>query len=155
MSQLNSNRGIVKAKKNNNIIVQLPRGGTFTFKTDRKFKVGDPICFTLDTVLNKVIEVLPQKDADSIVDIADNEAWGALMDDGLESIDLEDDDIGYDEQDEEDFLDLITSEEINDEYTISDTSSRQLSEGGINRYCGENGEDVIDPADYFAEYTQP
>jgi hypothetical protein len=68
---INENKGIVKSIQNNRIVVELPRGGTFTFTADREFKVGDPVCFRLDTVHQKVTSVIPKQEAEDIVQTAD------------------------------------------------------------------------------------
>ncbi len=105
---LNANKGVVKAIRNNRIVVELPRGGTFTFKESkgRSFKVGESVCILINTVLQKVTDIIPEKEANEIVQIARDEAWGT----NLEGLDLEDEDIRYEFDNEEEPYDEFDSE---------------------------------------------
>lgn len=146
MTWINEHRGIVKRCRNNKVTVTLPRGGTFTCKTDREFKVGEIVCFVFNPVTKNVLEVMPAKDADEIVSIGQDEsAYGVLIED-YAGIDLEDDDSGFAEED----FDYLFGEEVaDDEYGISDQG--QGFTGNFDFECGEPRSQVIEPGDYFAD----
>jgi len=143
---LNTNKGVVKAIRNKRIVIELPRGGTFTFKSDRKLKIGEEVCFTIDSVLQKVTDVIPKAEADETVNIAEEGIWAGI-DTNIDGLDLEEDDIGIEE--ENDDPELWLEEDELDEHEIDDTG--QNFKGGFDFGCGEHRADVIDPADYFAD----
>lgn len=122
---LNANKGVVKAIRNNRIVVELPRGGTFTFreKKGRVFKVGELVCILINSVIQKVTDIIPEKEANKIVQIAQDEAWGT----NLEGLDLEDEDIRYIIDNEEDIYE-------GDEFD----SERQEIEGDFDQGIGDD-----------------
>ena len=142
--RINTNKGVIKAIRNKRVVIALPRGGTFTWKTDREFKVGEEVCFALDSVLQKVTDVVPKKEADDIVLVADNEAWGGVIG-GINGLDLDDDDQDY--EFENDNLEYLEEEDPIDVDNLN--SKGQRFEGSIDFDCGERRESLIDEADYF------
>ena len=146
---LNTNRGIIKAMHNNRVVIQLPRGGTFKWKTDRVFKIGEEVCFTVDTVLQKITDVIPSKEADDIVQVAEAEAWGVDIG-GINGLDLSDEDSDY--EFENDNLEYLEEEDPIDEHNLDNTGHRL--EGSVDFGCGEHRNDVIEGADYIGGPTQ-
>jgi hypothetical protein len=146
MTWINQHKGIVKRTRGNKVWVELPRGGRFEVEANRPYKVGEKVCFVFNSVTNKVLEIMPEKEAEEIAIIGQDEtAHGVLIED-YEGIDLEDEDSGFEE---ENFDYLFDEEDLSDEHSSSD--SRQISKGGFDFECGEPRKDVIDPADYFAD----
>ena len=142
---LNTNTGVIKEKRNRSIVVEWPRGGTFTFKTNREFKIGDQVCFTVDTVLSKVTDVIPKEEADTVDQVAEAEAWpGAIG--NMDDLALEDDHTGFEL--DSDNLQFVDEEDPIDGDTI-DGKGQEL-EGSFDFSCGEDRETLNDPADYFA-----
>ncbi len=146
MTMINKNVGTVKAIRNKKVVVELPRGGTFTFKSDREFKIGEAVCFTVNSVLNKITEVMPKKEADETVRIGQDESASGVFIEDYEGIDLEEDDSGFAE---DDLSYLDDEEDITDAYDITDQGQR--AQGNFDFECGESGNQIVEAGDYFAD----
>lgn len=151
MTLINQHHGIVAQVQGNKVTIELKRGGKFTVDANRKYVVGEKVCFVLNQIENKVVEVMPKVEADELVSVASEEhGHGVLMDDY--DLNLEDeDDCDYVELESiEDYANLFDEEEATF-YENYFTSEGQDSPRTFDFECGESGRNVIDPADYFGD----
>lgn len=65
MTYKNANYGIVRriSADRTTITIAMPRGGTFECQNEG-FRIGQSVCFILNTLKNKIVKVLPKEVAD-------------------------------------------------------------------------------------------
>ena len=67
MELVNTYRGVIRAVKNGIVTIALRRGGTSKAIVNRKFTVGQVVCFTVDPVHLNITNVMLKSEADKIV----------------------------------------------------------------------------------------
>lgn len=145
MDLINMNKGVVKFVDGNIITITHRRGGTSKAIVNRKFTVGQVVCFTVDPVHLHITNVMLKSEADNIVRKAGSEEHqvasipgeGMPLLEGPEFLDADPVEQFYGKEPEDDINDF--------------TNSRQVSPEPANLDNGEDRTDVIREADYFGE----
>jgi len=149
MSYLNTRKGIIKFVNGRIITISLRRGGTIKTITDRKFKPGDVICFTVDPVHLNITNVMPKAEADSIVRRA------TIPEERIAHLDIPDGLIIPEIPDfgEEDPIDMYYGREEGETYdNINELrNTRLVSTEYADNGGRESGETLIDGCDYFGD----
>ena len=143
MDLISTNRGVVRFVDGNIITITHRRGGTSKAIVDRKFTVGDVVCFTVEPIHLSITNVMLKSEADNIVEKSGSEE---LQMASMEGMPLEDQDLN-----DIDPVDQFYGKEVED-YDIDDLiSTRQVSQEPANLDNGEDRTDVVREADYFEE----
>ncbi|KKN32268.1 hypothetical protein LCGC14_0815480 [marine sediment metagenome] len=143
MDLISTNRGVIKFVDGYIITITHRRGGTSKAIVDRKFTVGQVVCFTVDPVHLNITNVMLKSEADNIVEKSGSEE---LQMASMEGMPLEEQDLN-----DIDPVDQFYGKEVED-YDIDDLiSTRQVSQEPANLDNGEDRTDVIREADYFKE----
>lgn len=149
MSYLNTRKGIVKGINGSTITISLRRGGTIKTTTDRKFAIGDVVCFTVDPVHLNINRIMLKSEADNIVRKANSpEEQVACLDipDGL--IIPETPDFGG-----EDPIDQYYGKEVED-YDVNELfGTRPVPSEHTDNSGREDRIALIDECDYFGDPT--
>ncbi len=146
MDLINMNRGVIRFVEGNIITITHRRGGTSKAIVDRKFTVGQVVCFTVDPVHLNITNVMLRSEADNIVKKSGSEEHQMAS---IEDMPLK-------EPNNSEFLDIDPVEqhfgkEVED-YDIDDIiNPRQVSQESANLNNREDRTDVIREADYFEE----
>ena len=147
MDLINMNRGVIRFVDGYIITITHRRGGTSKAIVDRKFTVGQVVCFTVDPVHLNITNVMLKSEADNIVRKASSEEHqvasmpgeGMPLSENPEFLDTDPVEQHYGKE----------VEDYGDIYNI--LNSRQVSQKPTDIDNGEGGRDVIDRADYFEE----
>ncbi len=143
MDLISTNRGVVRFVDGNIITITHRRGGTSKAIVDRKFTVGDVVCFTVEPIHLSITNVMLKSEADNIVKKSGSEELQVAS---MEGMPLEDQDLN-----DIDPVDRLYGKEVED-YDINDLiSTRQVSQEPANLDNGEDRTDVVREADYFEE----
>ncbi len=147
MNLVNTHRGIIEGINGSTITISLRRGGTVRTTTDRKFAVGDVVCFTVDPVHLNITGIMLKSEADAIVRKANSkEEQIACMGipDGL--IIPETPDFG-----EEDPIESYYGKEVEDYDIDTLFGAGRVSEKHTGHGSREDRETLIDECDYFGD----
>lgn len=145
MDLINMNKGVVKFVDGNIITITHRRGGTSKAIVNRKFTVGQVVCFTVDPVHLHITNVMLKSEADNIVRKAGSEEHQVASTPG-EGMPLLEDPEFLDADPVEQFYGKEPEDDINDF-----TNPRQVSPEPANLNNGEDRTDVREEADYFGE----
>lgn len=144
MDLINMNRGVIRFVEGNIITIAHRRGGTSKAVINRKFTVGQVVCFTVDPVYLNITNVMLKSEADNIVRKAGSEEHQVASQEGMPLLE------------DPEFLDTDPVEQLYgkevEDYDIYDIlNPGQVSQKPTDIDNGEGGGDVIDRADYFEE----
>ena len=143
MDLISTNKGVVRFVEGNIITIAHRRGGTSKAIVDRKFTVGDIVCFTVEPIHLSITNVMLKSEADNIVKKSGSEELQVAS---MEGMPLEEQDLN-----DIDPVDQLYGKEVED-YDINDLiSTRQVSQESANLDNGEDRTDVVREADYFEE----
>jgi hypothetical protein len=144
MDLTNTNRGVVRFVDGNTITIAHRRGGTSKARVDRKFTVGDIVCFIVEPIHLSIISVMLKSEADNMIKKSGSEEHqvASISSDGMP---LEDPDF-LDADPVEQFYGKEPEDDINDIINPG-----QVSQKFANLDNGEDRTDVVREADYFEE----
>ncbi len=148
MDLVNMNRGVIRFVDGHIVTIAHRRGGTSKAIVDRKFAVGQMVCFTVDPVHLNITNVMLKSEADNIVRKAGSEEHqvASTSSDGMPLDDLDFPDVDPIDQ----LIDQFYGKEAEDD--IDDLiNPGQVSPEPANLNNREDRTDVIREADYFEE----
>ena len=145
MDLINTNRGAIRFVDDHIITIAHRRGGTSKAVVDRKFTVGQVVCFTVDPVYLNITNVMLKSEADNMIKKSGSEEHQVafISSDGMP---LSEDPEFLDADPVEQFYGKEPEDDINDL-----TNTRQVSPEPTNLNNGEDRVNVVRESDYFEE----
>ena len=145
MTLINIHKGTIRFVAGNIITITHRRGGTSKAIVNRKFTVGDRVCFTVDPVHLNITNVMLKSEADNIVRKAGSEEHqvASMPSEGMplledpEFLNADPVEQFYGKEPEDDIDDIINPGQVSQKFT--------------NLNNGEDRTDVVREADYFEE----
>ena len=146
MDLINTHKGIIRFVDDNIITIAHRRGGTSKAIVNRKFTVGQLVCFTVDPVYLNITNVMLKSEADNIVKKSGSEEHQVASIEGMPLNELTNSEFADIDPVEQHF-----GKEVED-YDIADIlNTGQVSPESANLDNGKDRTDVVREADYFEE----
>jgi len=145
MDLVNTNRGIIRFVEGYVVTIAHRRGGTSKAIVNRKFTVGQVVCFTVDPVHLNITNVMLKSEADNIVrksgseehQVAGMEDMPLTELDNPEFLDTDPVEQFFGKEEEDDYDNFISAGQISSEPTnLNDREDRELVDEGSD-YFGE------------------
>ena len=147
MDLINTHKGTIRLIEGNIVTIAHRRGGTSKAVVNRKFTVGQVVCFTVDPVYLNITNVMLKSEADNIIKKSGSEEL---------QIAASTEEMPLSELNAPEFTNIDPVEQFfgreEEDYDYDDFfNSGQVSQKQIDTDNGEDRGDVRNEADYFEE----